>query len=186
MKAHWIAGLFAAVLAAASTAQELSEDARAQIAERISFMGSVCLKGEDCGGNNAAMAGSAGAAAPATSASPASGAAPASDTAPAVAAAGGAATDGSGEKTVADASSAAGEAIYNKACVACHAAGVAGAPVVGDAAAWADRIAKGMDALYSSGINGLAGGAMMAKGGCMACTDDEIRAAVDFMVAQSQ
>lgn len=179
MKAHWIAGLFAAVLATASTAQELSEDARAQIAERISFMGSVCLKGEDCGGN-AAMASSAGAAAPATSAPPASGAAPAT------AAAGSTATGDSGEKTVADASSASGEAIYNKACVACHAAGVAGAPVVGDAAAWADRIAKGMDALYNSGINGVAGGAMMAKGGCMGCTDDEIRAAVDFMVAQSQ
>ncbi|MEY3007213.1 MAG: hypothetical protein RI942_1555, partial [Pseudomonadota bacterium] len=55
-----------------------------------------------------------------------------------------------------------------------------------DAGAWAPRIAKGMDALYASGINGVAGTSMMAKGGCMSCSDAEIEAAVDYMVASSK
>ncbi len=79
-----------------------------------------------------------------------------------------------------------GEEVYNTACMACHSTGAAGAPKVGDAAAWAARIAKGTDALYASGINGVPGTGMMAKGGCVACSDEEIHAAVDFMVANSQ
>jgi cytochrome c5 len=79
-----------------------------------------------------------------------------------------------------------GEDVYNAACMACHSTGAAGAPKLGDVAGWADRIAKGNDALYSSGINGVAGTGMMAKGGCMNCSDDETKAAVDYMVAGSQ
>ena len=79
-----------------------------------------------------------------------------------------------------------GEEVYNAACMACHATGAAGAPKVGDAAAWGERIAKGMDALYDVGINGLAGTGMMAKGGCVNCSDEEVTAAVDYMVGQSQ
>jgi cytochrome c5 len=79
-----------------------------------------------------------------------------------------------------------GEDVYNSACMACHSTGAAGAPKLGDAAAWADRIAKGNDALYSSGINGVAGTGMMAKGGCMNCSDEEVTAAVDYMVVGSQ
>lgn len=79
-----------------------------------------------------------------------------------------------------------GEEVYNGACMACHASGAAGAPKVGDAGAWGDRIAKGMDVLYDSGINGVAGTGMIAKGGCMDCSDEEIRAAVDYMVDNSQ
>jgi cytochrome c5 len=79
-----------------------------------------------------------------------------------------------------------GEEVYNTACMACHSTGAAGAPKVGDAAAWAARIAKGTDALYASGVNGVPGTGMMAKGGCVACSDEEIHAAVDFMVANSQ
>lgn len=79
-----------------------------------------------------------------------------------------------------------GEEVYNAACMACHATGAGGAPLLGDAAAWADRIAKGNDALYNSGINGMAGTGMIAKGGCMNCSDEEITAAVDYMVAGSQ
>ena len=55
-----------------------------------------------------------------------------------------------------------GEDVYNAACLACHSTGVAGAPKVGDAAAWIDRIAKGVDSLYASGIEGLAGTGMIA------------------------
>jgi cytochrome c5 len=79
-----------------------------------------------------------------------------------------------------------GEEVYNTACLACHSTGAAGAPKLGDAAAWGDRIAKGADALYASGVNGLPGTGMMAKGGCVACSDEEVNAAVDYMVAGSQ
>ncbi len=79
-----------------------------------------------------------------------------------------------------------GEEVYNAACMACHATGAAGAPKLGDVAAWADRIAKGSDALHDSGINGIAGTGMIAKGGCMNCSDEEVMAAVDYMVTNSQ
>ena len=79
-----------------------------------------------------------------------------------------------------------GEDVYNAACMACHATGAGGAPLLGDAVAWVDRIAKGNDVLYSSGVNGLPGTGMIAKGGCMNCSDEEVRAAVDFMVAGSK
>lgn len=79
-----------------------------------------------------------------------------------------------------------GEDVYNAACMACHSTGAGGAPKLGDVAAWADRIAKGNEALHNSGINGIAGTGMMAKGGCMNCSDDEIIAAVDHMIAGSQ
>ena len=79
-----------------------------------------------------------------------------------------------------------GEEVYNTSCMVCHASGVAGAPILGDAAAWADRIAKGRDVLLDSGINGLAGTGMMAKGGCGNCSDEEVTAAVDYMIDGSQ
>jgi cytochrome c5 len=79
-----------------------------------------------------------------------------------------------------------GEEVYNAACMACHATGAAGAPMLGDVAAWAPRIAKGTDTLHSSGLNGVAGTGMIAKGGCMTCSDEEVIAAVDYMVAGSQ
>lgn len=79
-----------------------------------------------------------------------------------------------------------GEEVYQAACAACHGSGVGGAPKLGDSVAWADRVAKGMDVLYESGVNGIPGTAMMVKGGCMNCTDEEFNAAVDHMVAASQ
>jgi cytochrome c5 len=72
-----------------------------------------------------------------------------------------------------------GEAVYNKACVACHAAGVAGAPKTHDADAWAPRLALGMDALVATAIAGK--GAMPPKGLCATCTDAELKAAIEFM-----
>jgi cytochrome c5 len=75
-----------------------------------------------------------------------------------------------------------GQKIYQASCVACHAAGVANAPKLGDKAAWAPRIAKGNDALLSSLINGL--NAMPPKGTCMSCSEDELRAAMEYMVEQ--
>lgn len=79
-----------------------------------------------------------------------------------------------------------GEDVYNSACMACHSTGAAGAPKYGDAMAWSGRIAKGMPALYATGVGGVPGTGMMAKGGCMSCSDDEVYAAVDYMVAGSQ
>ena len=81
-----------------------------------------------------------------------------------------------------------GEKVYGGICVACHAAGVAGAPRVGDQTAWTGRISKGLDTLYSNAINGFQGdaGVMPAKGGKADLSDDEVRAAVDFMLAKSK
>jgi cytochrome c5 len=81
-----------------------------------------------------------------------------------------------------------GASVYQSACMACHAAGIAGAPRVGDVAGWADRIAQGPDTLYVHAIQGFQGnaGMMPPKGGNMALSDDEVKAAVDHMVAQSQ
>ena len=79
-----------------------------------------------------------------------------------------------------------GEEIYNTTCTACHGTGAAGAPKVGDVAAWAPRIAKGMDALLESAINGVPGTAMTAKGTCGDCSNDELRSAVEYMTSKSQ
>ena len=75
-----------------------------------------------------------------------------------------------------------GQKVYQAACQACHAAGVAGAPKLGDKEAWAPRIAKGEDALFASVNNGL--NAMPPKGACMSCSEDDLRAAVEYMVEQ--
>ena len=64
------------------------------------------------------------------------------------------------------------EAVYNAACMACHSTGAAGAPKYGDAVAWSGRIAKGMPALYATGVGGVPGTGMIAKGGCMTCSDE--------------
>lgn len=83
---------------------------------------------------------------------------------------------------------AAGEKVYNESCQSCHAAGIAGAPKFGDKAAWADRIAQGMETLNNNSINGFTGktGMMPAKGGNAALSDDEVKAAVEYMVAHSR
>jgi len=78
----------------------------------------------------------------------------------------------------------AGEKTYKMACFACHGTGAAGSPKLGDKAAWVPRIAKGMDALLASATNGL--NAMPPKGTCMACSSDELQAAVEYMVGKSQ
>jgi cytochrome c5 len=91
-----------------------------------------------------------------------------------------------GPAAVASSDSRSGKEVYDAACMACHMTGAGGAPKLGDVTAWAARIAKGKDALYQSGINGLPASLMMAKGGCMNCTDEEVTAAVDYIVENSQ
>ena len=81
-----------------------------------------------------------------------------------------------------------GESVYNGLCVNCHgiAALAAMIPQTGDASAWSSRIEKGNDVLYSNAINGYTGelGMMPAKGGNPALTDDEVKAAVDYIINQ--
>jgi cytochrome c5 len=77
-----------------------------------------------------------------------------------------------------------GEVVYNTACMSCHATGAAGAPKVGDAAAWAARIGAGMDTLMANATNGL--NAMPPMGLCMDCSGEELQAAVQYMVDNSQ
>ncbi len=87
---------------------------------------------------------------------------------------------------VVEKTSASGQDIYQKSCVGCHGTGAANAPKLGDTAAWKTRIDKGMDALYASAVNGVPGTAMMAKGTCGACSEEELRSAVDYMVEKSR
>ena len=81
-----------------------------------------------------------------------------------------------------------GKGVFGKTCAMCHAAGVAGAPKPGDKADWGPRIAQGNDVLYKHAFEGFTGakGMMPARGGNAALSDDEVKAAVDFMVAQSR
>ena len=81
-----------------------------------------------------------------------------------------------------------GKQVYDTGCVACHGAGIAGAPRVGDLDAWADRIGTGLENMVANAINGFQGsqGMMPAKGGNPSLSDEEIEAAVEYMVAESQ
>ncbi|CAN5211818.1 hypothetical protein BH10PSE17_BH10PSE17_26400 [soil metagenome] len=76
-----------------------------------------------------------------------------------------------------------GPGLFNQTCVACHGAGVAGAPKFGEKAAWEPRIATGIDALVASVLHGK--GAMPPKGGSNA-SEDEIRLAVKYMTDGSK
>lgn len=77
-----------------------------------------------------------------------------------------------------------GEDTYKKACMNCHAQGMAGSPKFGDKAAWKDRIKTGKPALYDSALKGK--GAMPAKGGQTALSDADVKAAVDYMISKSK
>ena len=123
--------------------------------------------------------------APAAAAAPATPAAPVAAAAatPAPSAAPAAATAPAAPVQVAAANPGAGEALYKQACVACHAAGVAGAPKFGDKAAWAPRIQTGIEALTTSVIKGK--NAMPPRGGS-AASDADIHSAVVYMVSAAK
>lgn len=130
-----------------------TEDAQQQLAERIEPEGELCLEGEEDACEVEVTA-----------------VADAGD-------AGGADDAGS------DAEPMSGEEVYNQACSACHAQGVAGAPEYGDEEAWEPRIAKGRETLLDHSINGFQGdaGYMPAKGGNANLSDEEVAAALDYM-----
>ena len=85
------------------------------------------------------------------------------------------------------ASADAGKTLYAGVCIACHGAGIAGAPKFGDKAAWAARIAQGQNVLYEHAIKGFQGkaGVMPPKGGS-AATDIDVKAAVDYIIAAAK
>ena len=134
-----------------------------------------------CGQKNAqqAQASPAPAAAPAdtVAATPAAPPAPAADpAAPAAAPTTTAITAGGGDLVL-------GEKILGSTCATCHGAGVLGAPKVGDKTAWGPRIAQGKDTLYKHALEGFK--MMPAKGGNAALKDEEVKAAIDYMVSKA-
>ena len=76
-----------------------------------------------------------------------------------------------------------GEQVYTATCLACHGAGVLGAPKFGDKAAWAPRIAKGIDTLHTNALNGV--NMMPPKGGNASLSDSDLKSAVDYMVSKA-
>lgn len=158
MYRHVLAVLSVMLLSASSHAVPAGTEK--EILERIKPVGELCVEGQGCAGKLDVEA-EAPAPEASTSAEPA---------------------------TVADATPSAGrsgEDVYSRYCFACHAAGVAGAPLFGDAAQWEPRIAKGMDALVQSSIDGIPP-LMPPKGTCMDCTEAELGAAVEYMVEAAE
>lgn len=94
----------------------------------------------------------------------------------------------SGNAFAAGYDAAAGKAVYDTSCATCHKAGIMGAPKLGDKAAWAPRISKGMPVLVSNSVKGFKGtkGMMPAKGGNAKLTDAQVGNAVAYMVGQSK
>jgi len=91
---------------------------------------------------------------------------------------------GGAERQTAARADRSGQEVYAAACQACHASGAAGAPITGRAGTWGERLDQDMEDLYDHAINGI--GSMPAKGGCRDCSDDEVKAAVDHMLAETQ
>jgi cytochrome c5 len=81
-----------------------------------------------------------------------------------------------------------GEQVYASSCLACHDAGIGGAPKTGSKEDWAPRIAQGLDTLVGHAVAGFTGtkGMMPPRGTCMNCSDEEIKLAVEHIVAKSQ
>lgn len=74
-----------------------------------------------------------------------------------------------------------GQKIYRKYCRSCHQGGLVGSPIFGDEEAWSPRIEKGREVLLANTINGIPPG-MPKRGACTSCTDEELDAAIDFIL----
>jgi len=160
-------GVFSVLVLLASTL--LSHSVSAQnVADNIRPVGSICLAGQACVGT---VAGAMNEASVADAAEPA------------IEAAAEAAADAAPREVAAAATEFDAAGAYQMSCNACHGTGAAGAPMLGDAAAWEARMEKGMEALMSNVINGV--GAMPARGICMTCSDDDLQAIVNYMLAQN-
>ena len=133
--------------------------------------------------------------APVTAAAPAPAPEPAAAPAPVTAASSASSGDGASSASASGGTATAsadaggkGQAVFSQTCVACHGAGVAGAPKLGDKADWQPRIAQGKDTLYTHALQGFQGqkGVMPPKGGNTALPDADVKAAVDYMASQAQ
>ena len=93
-----------------------------------------------------------------------------------------------GTATFALADSSKGEGVYMNFCASCHDSGLAGAPKVGDKENWQKRLSKGEEDVIANAINGYQGetGFMPAKGGMSSLSDEEVAAAVKYMIEQSE
>ncbi len=161
--------VFMAVLSMAGLLQTAAHAQSA--ADNIRPVGRVCLAGQPCVGTTAMTAMDVAPVAAATET-----AAPISEPVepePAVPATEAAATAESDFDAA---------AAYQASCFACHGSDALGAPQPGDAAAWEERMAKGMDRVMTNVINGF--NTMPARGICMTCSDDDLRSIVDYMLAQ--
>ena len=74
--------------------------------------------------------------------------------------------------------------IYTSSCAACHGSGVLGAPKLGDSAAWATRLEKGLDTLTANAISGI--NAMPPRGTCASCSDEDIKETIQYILDNSQ
>lgn len=81
-----------------------------------------------------------------------------------------------------------GKEVFGRVCFACHATGAAGAPKVGDKAEWGPRIAKGLPTLLNHAENGFTGksGSMPPRGTCGDCSNDDLKAAIEYMISQAK
>jgi cytochrome c5 len=130
--------------------------------------------------NGAGAASAPAATSVAAAAAPATPAAPAAAPTPAPVAMAAAAPAAAPAAAASEPVNPAGEKLYKSTCFACHATGVAGAPKFGDKAAWAPRIATGMGELLKVAISGR--GAMPPRGGAANSSDDDLKAAIQYMV----
>ena len=140
--------------------------AQQSIEDNIRPAGQVCLAGQSCVGSTVGSA----SAAPAPAATPRAVATAAVEVAVEIV------------EAVAEVAAFDVESTYQMSCFACHGTGAAGAPILGDADAWTERMAKGMDAVMVNVMNGI--NAMPAKGLCMTCSEDDLLALVNYMSSQ--
>jgi cytochrome c5 len=146
--------------------------AQQSIEDNVRPVGQVCLAGQPCVGTTAGRAATAAVAASTTSiAAPAT--AIAEEIVEEVVEVVAAATEVKAFDV---------ESTYQMSCFACHGTGAAGAPILGDAEAWAPRMEKGMDAVMANVVNGV--NAMPPKGLCFTCTDEDLATLVTYMSSQ--
>lgn len=149
----------------------------------IGFALTICLSACDKSGAASQAAGAAQ-----TSIAPVASVTVVAAAAPATAAPATAAVSPGAATASADAPNPAGEKVFKSVCFMCHQTGAAGAPVFGNKGDWAPRIAKGKATLYKHALEGFTGnnGTMPSRGGNPSLKDDEVKAAVDFMVSKAQ